>query len=662
MKNVIFISFLVFNFACIGKKINNLPIKVCNTNSDCANYDLQCVDYTCTNYLCEYTNKENNSSCGNSKLCLDGACYLAMGNCKSDSDCTQTVNPCLESICKSNLCVYKELDNGSSCGENKVCNNSFCINSCLFNKDCESSNSCINTSCDTSSLNKRFHIGTLINSNSNFIFILEQNKKNLYKYDLDFNFLNQNLIQADINTSNTSFFYPGETLIGVQKTNKIISFLDFDANFIKEFDITSFDNSIDAITSLYFYNNNWLILAKKNGNNLLLKFNEGLTSLIEEQSFISSSTTYHQMFYYNSSWYFKSSSLGEQVIDVYNSNLEFVKQVDLESENQDLYRFRSFFLKDNYWYAFYNTHIEKNAFLAKYNKDFALATYCTNTKVEDGTACDSGFCNNGYCVECFNDNICDDSNPCTNNKCLYGFCDTKSIEDGTQCSSTPLKFCLNSECIRGNCNNNDDCPSSSFCKENYCNTSSFTCSTNYLNQGAFCRANDLYGYSTFTCKNGICDFNPEKTALCDNLIINTGNIHGLVIYQSARLLNDGEEVLAIAGKYDTGWTFSNPNYSGIKACAGAKYFYNNTDNISVVLFQDDNTTTIKDGFNFSELINFYILTKNYKCRVLAQFKEGSISTDKWYPMGLSRIIKFKDYSTNSNNIDFSNSANCTPLN
>jgi len=78
-------------------------------------------------------------------------------------------------------------------------------------------------------------------------------------------------------------------------------------------------------------------------------------------------------------------------------------------------------------------------------------------------------------------------------------------------------------------------------------------------------------------------------------------------------------------------------------CGGAAYW---PDSIGVVfsLLGDNMTTPEKDGFAYQELIHFRLFSwdrmKDYEVDVL-EFAPGSLTTDIWYPMGISEVVNIQ---------------------
>jgi hypothetical protein len=91
------------------------------------------------------------------------------------------------------------------------------------------------------------------------------------------------------------------------------------------------------------------------------------------------------------------------------------------------------------------------------------------------------------------------------------------------------------------------------------------------------------------------------------------------------------------------------------------YFFGSTMNIA--LFGNDNSTPEKNGFSGGEEINFFIRTEDYLCKVNGLYYDAPyyISNQKWYSTSMSILYAFKDFTTGSTTIDFSNTDNCTYL-
>jgi len=118
----------------------------------------------------------------------------------------------------------------------------------------------------------------------------------------------------------------------------------------------------------------------------------------------------------------------------------------------------------------------------------------------------------------------------------------------------------------------------------------------------------------------------------------TDRIHGMVILlESNPRIND----IAIQPGDFIGGFYLDGN--GNRVCGGL-HEWDGTVNIGFPLFGDDPDTPEKDGFAFSELIEFRFFSwTTMKDYVIDQvgFTSGSISKDKWYPLGLSHVGDFK---------------------
>jgi alpha-tubulin suppressor-like RCC1 family protein len=185
----------------------------------------------------------------------------------------------------------------------------------------------------------------------------------------------------------------------------------------------------------------------------------------------------------------------------------------------------------------------------------------------------------------------------------------------------------------------------SFCAINSCNSNNVCVQAEAQNNGEACS-------SVSTCQDdGTCMFDPVALGLCNEGYTLTDSIAGIIGMKSSYLLNDNQELLAVAGKYIDDGVYKCGGYTSIKL----------HQNFLFPLFGDEVKVPGKEGFQYAEIINFYIRTNDYICRVNANFTPDSLSNNKWYPLGLSTIDYFKDYSSNSAVIDFQNTENCTYL-
>ena len=133
---------------CVACKSN----ATCSPANKCKNGVTKCDSGASS--CVESTNVPNGTSCGNNLVRNDGACVA----CSSGADCAPTANPCHKGqlSCESgnSMCIDTGANaaNGTSCGNNLVCNNGSCV-SCIAGSACQpvSGNACHvgTTSCAT---------------------------------------------------------------------------------------------------------------------------------------------------------------------------------------------------------------------------------------------------------------------------------------------------------------------------------------------------------------------------------------------------------------------------------------------------------------------------------------------------------------------------------
>jgi alpha-tubulin suppressor-like RCC1 family protein len=197
------------------------------------------------------------------------------------------------------------------------------------------------------------------------------------------------------------------------------------------------------------------------------------------------------------------------------------------------------------------------------------------------------------------------------------------------------------------CNVDTDCQEDDFCGDYYCDSEYGSCSKIPINQGLLC-AQPL---STCTLKG--CNFDPITAGLCNEHYINTGTITAIIVMDSARQLSDNEEVLGFSGKYLR---------DNELICGGYKDFRPDL-NAGYPLFGNDSMSPTKDGFSAGEIINHYIRTTNYVCKVQPVYDTstpGYGNNGKWAPLALFKIVEYRDLS-GAVDIDFQNAENCTYL-
>jgi len=293
--------------------------------------------------------------------------------------------------------------------------------------------------------------------------------------------------------------------------------------------------------------------------------------------------------------------------------------------------------------------------------DVCSSGECVNTNKTNGSSCGGVMvCESGTCVPsgdaCNFPSQCDDHNPCTINYCNANQCAYEYKVEGAICGSG--KICQNNVCV-GDCQSDLDCGTDTICNNYFCDLQTNTCSSTPKNEGAFC-GDSIHEY--LTCSSGSCVFDSINLGLCDGPLVNTGNMAAYTLFASVNdnLLSVGQKLLGFASKY--------VNDDGELKCAGTNFFYDPDDPINpdlspagfpYVVFGDVGTPKV--AYGYGEVFNDFIRTTDYVCRVKATYEISSEfpSSNKWYPMGLSKVVQFKDYTTGSTTIDFTNTDNCT---
>lgn len=566
---------ICFNGNCIEPE--------CTSASNCETQ--LCYNTTCTDYVCKNTMYPDNTLCGTNMICQAGNC-VAEPECSVASDCPDDLNPCTYNVCSSGECSYQNVSNGTSCGNNMVCQAGNCVAEpeCASNDDCEAGEICSS--------------GICVAEPANYCMTNAQCDDGL---DWTTNYCGAD--HTCVNVDNIGYSYS-------KLKNPNGSIEEYSCQ-VKEDCPT---NTIDPCHKL-------------NANAC-----SGTSKCAYSQQPPEPNPFYN----------------GDKIC----SNMFKVYDVVSCQDNSDCESLISpLCVNDNNYTA-----------VCDGVKGCVFNENKINTFKQNGTSCTiggvEGVCNVGVCQplfipECNVDSQCDDGNPCTQNKCTNYTCDYETnLENGISCGAK--KYCQNGNCISGNCNSDDDCADDTFCADRYCDLSTFTCKATSINQGEVCENPDPYiGIST--CTNGVCKFNAIDIGLCENPLVGTDNITGIYAMVTSVPLNGGQEVVGMAAKFiDNGNQF----------CAGAHYTSRGLPNGQVfVAFGDDPSTPEKDGFSYAELINMTIRTNDYICNVgydlYTEFPY--INSKKWYPMSLIAIENFKDLSTGSTNIDFTNTANCTPV-
>lgn len=287
---------------------------------------------------------------------------------------------------------------------------------------------------------------------------------------------------------------------------------------------------------------------------------------------------------------------------------------------------------------------------------------CVNTIKTNGSNCGGGkTCENGICLPpagytCTKDSQCNDGNPCTSYSCVSGECVINNKPNLTSCSGN--KVCQNGACV--GCQSNSECVSNSFCHDEYCDLQTKRCVQTPINEGEFC-GDSIHEY--LTCSSGSCVFDSINLGLCNEPLVDTGTIAGYYLPASVNdnLLSVGQKLLGFASKYVSS--------DGELKCAGTNLFYDPEDPINPDLAPAGFPYSVfgapgsspKVAYGYGEVFNDFIRTTDYVCRVKATYEISSEfpTSNKWYPMGLSKVVQFKDYTTGSTTIDFTNTDNCT---
>jgi hypothetical protein len=148
-----------------------------------------CKDAACEENICKYTNKADGSSCGSGKKCCNGTCCTSssqvcyehacctpnststtcngkcgtvVNNCGQSVDCGSCPSEtCKDASCQTNICVYTNKADGTSCGSGKKCCAGVCCNSnqscvhgvckdkCGSNPPCGDGQTCCGGTCET---------------------------------------------------------------------------------------------------------------------------------------------------------------------------------------------------------------------------------------------------------------------------------------------------------------------------------------------------------------------------------------------------------------------------------------------------------------------------------------------------------------------------------
>ncbi len=153
---------------------------------------------------------------------------------------------------------------------------------------------------------------------------------------------------------------------------------------------------------------------------------------------------------------------------------------------------------------------------------------CLNTNAVSGTVCPGGVCNGaGSCVECLSSAQCSDGNPCTADTCSSNTCSNRNLTAGTSC---PGGVCDGAgACVE--CVDNGDCSGAT----PYCDTSTNTCVecrfNTHCDDGNPCTADTCLANTCSntnltagtSCPSGVCDGTGACVECVDNGDCNDGN-------------------------------------------------------------------------------------------------------------------------------------------
>jgi len=293
-------------------------------------------------------------------------------------------------------------------------------------------------------------------------------------------------------------------------------------------------------------------------------------------------------------------------------------------------------------------------------------------KAKDSVCGDNKVCYTGSCLEkgatCSKDEDCVDSLACTEDICTNSYClniphiiseteDCDLVDDNCDGylhkNSDGTIISRVTSCGYGACSGNKGIQ--------YCQAdgtwSADTCDWSKGLSKEDCRSDlDLNCNSKIALEDSYC--NPFGLALWDNKTNDI--IHGNIIFLEAnpRICTNDDSNCKHLEKNDYLATFY-IDHEGKKKNGGSN-FWNASYNIGFPSFGNDNSTNpIKDGFAFAEVMEYRIFSNTTKKDYIAQtvnYTLDSLTQEKWYPLGLSRInnykaiVNFDAYADFNNNI------------
>lgn len=628
------------------KKLIPGDVKSCSTNFDCF-VDNSCLNFNCINEKCSYLAKENNTNCGDDNLCYEGECVIASGVCSTETDCFSN-NTCKDAICSSGVCLYINKDENTSCGDSKNCVNGFCSSACYIDSDCDDNNACTTEAC-SGFYEMPYDSYVSISKSGNNYWLLSATDDKLYKYDLSWNYLGQS-IDIELENGSKLFVKDNKFYILLNHYLKIYSSLGIIESEIDLRTLEGLDSNITqylgVLDGFYFDGTYWYIYntfgASIDENFLELKLDADLNYLAYKMKTIPIGL-YTMSRDANNYFFYESAS---RKLYKYNLNLEEIGMVfELNFLNSGS-NIRALIINedaiDMYLSSAYPDH---KYYIYQFNSDFSVISSCEYIYKEAGSTCGENgwFCKNGNCLECINHNTCDDENICTQDTCFYGVCENTKLNNGTTCGDD--KFCLDSVCTNG-CYNDAECPNDTTCKNYSCNQVTHECYYEAINPGVSC------GELAVCTENG-CNNAEIGSGMCSNFILNTnGTVNpALIVINQDELTSfktmTGLTLQRIVFKYED---------ADVLKCAGFEYI--EPAGVIFAVYGDVMQTSPKEGFAFSELFNIFVRADDYICRVNPTYYPD-YPNNKWYPFGFSKIKDFGNIpSQNIKNSYTASDINC----